>query len=129
MRKLNFNKIWQQLAIATNWPVLVAVLVLAGMGIISIAAANRGDAYKQCVFLGISLLCLALFQAVNYQLIGRWGWVFYILSLLLIIYTVIGTRFHVPGVHNVNGAFAWINFGSFSCEPAELMKFAFVLVL
>jgi len=133
MRKLNFNRIWQQLAIATNWPVLVAVLVLAGMGIISIAASDRAehraDAYKQCVFLGISLVCLALFQLVNYQVIGRWGWVFYVLSLLLVIYTVIGTKVHVPGVHNVNGAFAWINFGSFSCEPAELMKLAFVLVL
>src|SRR5207245_1005090 len=102
MRKVNFNKIWQQLGIATNWPVLVAILVLAAMGIISIAASNRADSYKQCIFLGVSLVCLSLFQAVNYQLIGRWGWVLYVMSLLLIVYTVIGTRVHVPGVHNVN---------------------------
>jgi rod shape determining protein RodA len=135
LRRLNLRKVWQQLAIATNWPVLVAVLVLAAMGIISIAASNHADAtkgtdaFKQVIFLGVSLTCLAAFQLVNYQVIGRLGWIFYFCSLLLIIYTVIGTKVRVPGVHNVNGAFAWINFGPVSLEPAELMKLAFVLVL
>lgn len=133
MKKFNLNRIWQQLAIATNWPVLVSVLVLAAMGLISIAASDRAtghhDAYRQWIFLGVSLGCMLLFQAVNYQLIGRWGWGLYVISLLLIMYTVIGTKVHVPGVHNVNGAYAWIKFGPASIEPAEIMKLAFVLVL
>ena len=133
MKKFNLNRIWQQLAIATNWPVLVSVLVLAAMGLISIAASDRAtghhDAYRQWIFLGVSLGCMLLFQAVNYQVIGRWGWGLYVISLLLIIYTVIGTKVHVPGVHSVNGAYAWIKFGSASIEPAEIMKLAFVLVL
>ncbi|HEX5243334.1 MAG TPA: FtsW/RodA/SpoVE family cell cycle protein [Tepidisphaeraceae bacterium] len=139
MKKFNLNRIWQQLAIATNWPVLVSVLVLAAMGLISIAASDRASAAahsaqqnntpRQLIFLGVSLGCMLLFQAVNYQLIGRWGWGLYVISLLLIIYTVIGTKVHVPGVRNVNGAYAWIKFGPASIEPAEIMKLAFVLVL
>lgn len=139
MKKFNLNRIWQQLAIATNWPVLVSVLVLAAMGLISIAASDRAaaaahlaqqnNASRQLVFLGVSIGCMLLFQAVNYQVIGRWGWGLYVISLLLIIYTVIGKKVHVPGVHNVNGAYAWIKFGPASIEPAEIMKLAFVLVL
>ena len=124
------RKLWQQLGIATNWPVLVAVAVLAALGNISIWAHFPPDGTKQCVFLGVSVVCMGLFQAVNYQRIGRWAWPFYVLSLLLILYTVIGAKFGgIPGVHYVNGAYAWITFSGFSLEPAELMKIAYVLVL
>ena len=32
-------------------------------------------------------------------------------------------------MHETKGVYAWINFGPVSLEPAELMKFAFVLLL
>ena len=35
----------------------------------------------------------------------------------------------LPGVHPIKGAYAWITIGPVSVEPAELCKFAFVLVL
>ncbi|MDB5358509.1 MAG: ftsW 2 [Phycisphaerales bacterium] len=134
MNNTAVRKTWQQLAIATNWPVLVAVAVLSAMGIISIYAADPKDGMKQLIFLGVATACLALFQAVNYQKIGRVAWPFYFLSLLLILYTVVGNvaQAHghpLPGVHTTKGVCAWINFGQFSLEPAELMKIAFVLVL
>src|SRR5207253_5029825 len=81
------------------------------------------------VFLGVGTLCMFLFQWVNYLQISRWSWPFYCFSLLLIAYTIVGSKISVPGVHQVNGAWAWITFGPFSLEPAELMKIAFVLVL
>lgn len=127
------NAFWKQLAIATNWPVLVAVAVLSAVGALSIWADTRGDAspewQKQLVFLVVAVVCMAVFQAVNYQKIGRWSWAFYILSILLILYTVVGSEVSVPGVRKVNGAYAWINFGGASLQPAELMKIAFVMVL
>jgi rod shape determining protein RodA len=134
MNKTAVKKNWQQLGIATNWPVLVAVAVLSAMGIISIYAAAPGDGIKQLIFLGVATVCLALFQAVNYQKIGRVAWPFYVVSLLLILYTVVGNMAQahghpLPGVHTTHGVCAWINFGPFSLEPAELMKIAFVLLL
>jgi rod shape determining protein RodA len=130
------NKLWQQLAIATNWPVLVSVAVLSSLGIISIWADKPADGIKQLVFLGVAVACMTLFQAVNYLKIGRYAWAFYILSLLLVLYTVAaaikgggtGTQ-PLPGVHSVKGAYAWITLGPISIEPAELCKFAFVMVL
>jgi cell division protein FtsW (lipid II flippase) len=133
------NKIWQQLAIATNWPILVAVAVLSTMGVLSIwadsqanvGAALQSDHKRQIAFLVVGIVCMGAFQAVNYQKIGRYAWGFYIFSFLLIGYTVAGSMVTLPGVPRggVKGAYNWIRFGSFSLQPAELMKIAFVLVL
>ena len=134
MSQVNINRLWQRLGIAANWPVLAAVAVLSAMGIISIIAASRADGIKQCVFLAVALVCMGLFQAVNYQKIGRFAWGFYLFSLLLVAYTVLGKFVQkyglpLPGVHTTKGVCCWINFGSISLEPAELMKLSFVLVL
>lgn len=131
-------RIWEQLAIASNWPVLVAVFALSALGILSIWADARGDAIKQIVFLFISLVCLGLFQAVNYQILGRFAWGFYFFSLLLILYTVMGNvadahHIALPFVHPIKGQCNWINFkfGSmvFSLQPSELTKIGFVGVM
>ncbi|HEV2296090.1 MAG TPA: FtsW/RodA/SpoVE family cell cycle protein [Tepidisphaeraceae bacterium] len=127
------NRLWQQLAIATNWPVLAAVAVLSTIGVVSVWADAPGDGQKQLVFLFVGLTCMLAFQAVNYQIIGRFAWVFYVLSLLLVMYTVLGAaiggKAPIPFVRNVNGAYAWIHFGGFSLQPAELMKISFIMVL
>jgi cell division protein FtsW (lipid II flippase) len=133
------NAVWKQLAIATNWPVLVAVAVLSTLGVLSIWADTRYEPkpewIRQCVFLVVAVACMALFQAIDYRNIGRWSWPFYILSLALLIYTIVpwthvprgdGRLFRVP---LTNGAYAWINFGLLRFQPAELMKIAFIMVL
>src|SRR5438876_4999351 len=111
------NKLWQRLGIATNWPVLAAVVVLSAIGVCSIWANSRADGQKQLLFLGIGAGCCFLFQAINYQKIGRVAWGFYIVSLLLVLYTVIPFT-HAPQgstallrVPYRGGAYAWINLG------------------
>ena|SRR5436190_3137047 len=124
------NRLWRQLAIATNWPILVAVAVLSALGVLSIWSDSRADGVKQLIFLAVGVVCLFGFQAVNYSKIGRFAWPFYIFSFALICYTVLGTKVHgLPLVHPIKGQCNWISFGSFSLQPAELMKIAFVLVL
>jgi rod shape determining protein RodA len=129
------NRLWQQLAIATNWPVLVAAAVLSSLGILSIWADNSTDGVRQLVFLGVAVACMTLFQAVDYRTIGKLSWGFYILSLLLVLYTVVGGMLDargmtpLPGTKIIKGACNWIRFGSVSLQPAELMKVAFIMVL
>jgi cell division protein FtsW (lipid II flippase) len=131
------NKLWKQLAIATNWPVLVAVLVLSALGLVSIWAHSIADpraaqdVQKQIMFIAIGLTLMFAMQAVNYLQLGRWGWAFYILSLLLLIYTILPgmpTR-GLFGVVVVHDARLWINLGLLHMQPAELMKVAFCVVL
>src|SRR6266576_2261988 len=83
------NKLWKQLAIATNWPILVAVLVLSALGLVSIWAhsiadpRSAQDVQKQIMFIAIGTTLMFAMQAVNYLQLGRWGWPFYLLSLEL----------------------------------------------
>jgi rod shape determining protein RodA len=123
------RKFWEQLSIATNWPVLVAVLVLSLTGVISIWGDAPEDGHKQLVFMFIGIGCMIAFQAVNYQVLGRFAWGFYILANLLVLYTVVGTIVHVPGVKVINGASNWINLPGFSVQPAELVKLGFCAVM
>jgi cell division protein FtsW (lipid II flippase) len=123
------SKLWRKLAIATNWPVLAAVAVLSAAGIIAIWEQKPDAGVKQLAFLAVAVVCLMLVQAVNYTIIGRYAWAFYFVSLLLVLYTAVGARVHLPGVEKRNGAYAWINFGLLTLEPSELMKISFVMVL
>ena len=121
------------LAIATNWPILVAVVLLSFLGTASIWAHDPQLGHKQLIYLAVASGCLVVFQTINYRTIGRWVWPFYIFSLALVVYTLLGKVITVPFVHGIKGAFAWINFkvGSqeISLEPSELVKVSFVLVL
>jgi cell division protein FtsW (lipid II flippase) len=123
------NKVWQQLAIATNWPVLAAVGVLTSLGCLSIWADSRADGIKQLAFLAVGVIAMAAFQAFDYRWIGRFSWGFYLFSLALILYTVLGTRMTLPFARPIKGQCNWLNFGPISLQPAELTKVAFVLVL
>ncbi len=136
------RRFWNQLAISTNWPVLAAVLFLSGLGAISIAAyshwtpnpLHKGEGTKQLLYLAIAFGCLVAFQAVDYRILGRFVWPFYILSLGLVVYTLLGgvadRHGHpLPFVHGTKGVYCWIDLGRVSLEPSELAKVAFVLVL
>ena len=72
-----------------------------------------------------------MLQAINYQKIGRWSWPFYIVSAVLVLYTILPgvPRSGFGSVPVINGAHPWIKFGQFSLQPSELMKVAFVMVL
>jgi cell division protein FtsW (lipid II flippase) len=123
------HRLWRQLAIATNWPVLAAVAVLSSVGAVSIWVQSQDMGAKQLFCLCVAVACLAAVQMVSYTVIGRYAWGLYALSLILVLYTVAGSKVHVPGVEKVNGAFAWIKFGPLSFEPSELMKISFVMVM
>lgn len=119
----------QQLALSKHWPLLVAVTVLACLGVVSIWAYDPAAGKKQLIFFTIAVACMAMFQAVDYRIIGKYAGWFYLGSALLIAYTILGSVITVPGVSKRNGAYNWIDFGPIALQPAELMKVAFVMVM
>ncbi len=135
---ISMRSLVSNLAIAKNWPVLGAVLLLSLAGYVSIRAHDPAEANRQLVFLGISIVVLSMLQLVNYREIGRYSWGLYLASVLLLIYTVIGAWYgnrnpnssaHLPLVPKVKGAYAWIDLGVTRFEPSEITKIAFVMVL
>jgi cell division protein FtsW (lipid II flippase) len=127
------NRFWAQLAIHTNWPVLLAVALLSSVGTASIWVDDHAAGGKQLIYMAVAFGCLFAFQTINYRTIGRWVWPFYGFSLLLVLYTLLGSKVSVPFVHGIKGAFCWISFKAggqeISLEPSELVKISFVLVL
>jgi cell division protein FtsW (lipid II flippase) len=121
--------LFKPFAIATNGPILAAVAVLSAAGIGSMWVQWPDLALTQLVYLCVAIGCMAAVLTASYTAIGRYAWGFYILSLLLVLYTVAGEAIALPGVRRVNGADAWINFGLFNLEPSELMKLSFVLAM
>ena len=108
---------------------LAAVAVLTALGVITIWADEPAAGQKQLVFFAIALGCLVGFQMIDYRIIGTYAGVFYIGSAILIFYTLVGAKIHLPGVTQRNGAYNWIDFGPFSLQPSELMKVATVMVM
>jgi rod shape determining protein RodA len=132
------SRLWRQLAIASNWPLLLAVTVLSALGVMSIWVDSPSDGPKQLIFLAAAFGVLIAMQAVSYLFWGRYAWLLYCLSLVLISYTLLGSfaerhGHSIPGVHATHGACCWISFGGgggeISFEPSELMKISFILVL
>jgi len=127
------NRFWKQLALATNWPVLVAVAVLSAAGLLCIWCDSPSDASpegpKQLFFLALGFVLMIGLQSFHYLRVGRLAWSFYAISLVLVLYTDIGTAVSVPGVLRKNGACSWIVIGPASLEPSELLKLSFVMVL
>jgi rod shape determining protein RodA len=122
-------RLWQQMAIATNWPVVAAAFVLTSLGTVSIFAANPATGYRQLIYLSVALLCMAVVQLVNYQILGRFAWGLYFFSLCLVGYTALSSLITLPFAPAQNGAHCWIMVPGFSFEPSELMKVSLVLVL
>ena len=113
---------WCRLALGRHWPLLAAVAALSAVGVFTVAEADPKVAAKQAVFLVVAVGAMAVFQTVNYAKLGRLAAPFYILSLLLILYTLVF-------VQQINGASNWIRLGPLSLQPAELMKVSFIMLL
>lgn len=133
-RWLGSRRLWERLAIATNWPVLASIAVLVALGISTIWSIDAQDGLRQLVYLGVAVVCLIALQLVNYQKLGRFAWPFYLIAFLPLLYTVLGSVIGgtnpLPFVERRNGAYNWIQLpGGMSIQPSELMKIAFILAL
>ncbi len=120
------NRVWRQLAMTGNWPILAAIAMLASLGIVSIWADQPQEAKRQILFLAASFVVMLAMQLLSYQAIGRLAWFYYLAALGLVIYTIIPGA---PRVPLINGARAWIDFGLLRLEPAEFLKLAFCILL
>ena len=115
--------------------VLIAVMILAGLGIVMVYSASfvvagqrMGDSYhflkKQGLAAALGLSLMFFMAKIDYH---RWR----SLSLpLLLLSLALLSILIVPGWRQVAGGSArWLKFSSFSFQPAELAKLALVIYL
>src|SRR5512138_2624255 len=113
-----------------DWTFVGTILVMAGIGILSIYSANafatsafRKSLYlRQTTWLALGLAGLALACTVSYRNLARFAYVLFGLSFAaLFVVLVLG--------HTGLGAQRWIRIGPITFQPSEFAKLALILFL
>lgn len=108
-----------------DWPLLVATLVICGLGVTEIYSAQPGGNFwiKQLITIGIGLVVFFIVSQVNFQRLFDLVPYFYVATLVLLVAVlVVGIR--------INGQRCWISMGPLgSLQPSEFAKLGTVLML
>jgi rod shape determining protein RodA len=115
---------------ATNIPWgmvgIVAGIVLIGLSAVySATYTQRGPSplfYKQLVWISMGFITMLLMLIPDYHTVGRYAYVLYAVSLLLLVLVMFVGR---TGM----GAQRWLSLGPFAFQPSELAKLALTLSL
>ncbi|NCN42635.1 rod shape-determining protein RodA [bacterium] len=110
-----------------DWPLLLVILLLVGMGLVNIYSATHGHGdgdflTKQLIALTVALVASLGVILLDYRIFDRVAYVLYGVNLFaLALVPFLGvTR---------NGARRWIDLGAFNWQPSETMKIITILAL
>jgi rod shape determining protein RodA len=115
----------RRLVFNLDWVLLGAVLLLAGIGVATIASATQsgrlsGLYLKQVYIIGLGLLAMLISLAIDYRRLADRAMVIYVASVLVLIYVL----YFAPVIA---GTRRWILVGSFQLQPSEFVKIAAAL--
>ncbi|MGM9970189.1 MAG: FtsW/RodA/SpoVE family cell cycle protein, partial [Anaeroplasma sp.] len=112
---------------------IICLFFIVGIGLIMIYSASSvwaefktGNEYyyliRQSLFLAVGIIGFIISSSLNYKIWHKYANLIFIFCLILLIIVLI------PGIGIVRGgARSWIGIGDFSIQPAEFMKFGFVI--
>ena len=111
----------------TDLIILIATILLVIIGIVGIYSAGYNDVqlktdyFKQFVWLGASLIALAIIWLFDYNVYG-------VLSIPLY-FVCLGLLIGVLFTPEVYGARSWFRFGNFGVQPSEITKVVYILLV
>ena len=113
-----------------DWNIVIIVFVILIAGLLSVYSASIGYQFenkffeKQLLWIGLGIICMIFFSRLNFRWVVEYSYIFYILIVLLLIYT------HYAGFggrgSNVN---RWINILGITIQPSEFTKIILVCFL
>ncbi|MDM8005465.1 MAG: FtsW/RodA/SpoVE family cell cycle protein [Phycisphaerae bacterium] len=120
-----------------GWIILLPVLPLCVAGLLTIQATNSSDqsgqladeTVRQIAFAAAGIGCMILTATVGYLRIGRFSYIIFGLSILVLVCLVIDRWVDLPFVPVKRNTRRWIQFGGLQVQPSEMMKIAYVLAL
>ena len=108
-----------------DWPLLIAALVLCGLGITGIYSAQpEGNFWlKQLIMVGVGLVVMFVLSQINFQRLFDVVPYFYAVTMiLLVLVLVIGTK--------INGQRCWISLGPLgTLQPSEFAKLGTIMMV
>ena len=109
-----------------SWPFLLLLVMVAGVGFISLYSAAEGNidpwAGKQAIRFGFGMCGIIVVALIDIRIWMKLSYPIYALGIALLIYVDI--RGHIG-----MGAQRWINLGFLQLQPSEVVKIAVVLAL
>jgi rod shape determining protein RodA len=111
-----------------NWPLAIAPLLIAILGVLCIQSANLHDpdAYseykKQLLYIVLGVPLMIGFSFIDYRIWRRWAPALYIINLLVLL-------FILRGGHSALGAQRWIQIGPLQFQPSEPAKLILAISL
>lgn len=116
-----------------DFGMLLTIIILLCIGLIMVSSASSYYALstynnsnylltRQLIFALVGVIAMFFISKVNYKVFAKWSYVFYGISLLLLIAVL------TPLGVTRNGATRWLGFGAFQFQPSEIMKIALVVV-
>lgn len=109
-----------------DWPLVLAVIVLAIIGITNLYSATsvtHSELYiTQLYWLAFGAAAAALVTAVDYRYIERNGYLIYAVGVIALMLVLLIAR-------EVHGSKRWLDLGFFKLQPSEPMKLMLVIAL
>ncbi len=112
-----------------DWVMLLMLLMVSTMALINLYSSTHTletDSspifFKQLTFFAAGLVMILVLATQEYQTIVKFGYVLYVVILLLLLYTLLFVK-------SISGAQRWINLGFFNLQASEPAKLILILVL
>lgn len=106
-----------------DWIVVLAALALTIFGLPFLHSASPHFYHKQVQWLMVAVAVLVVVLLIDYEWLLRWAYLFYAVALVMLLAVFL--------FRPINGAHSWIHHPALPMriQPAEIMKFALLLVL
>ncbi|MGB9679213.1 MAG: stage V sporulation protein E [Thermoanaerobacteraceae bacterium] len=118
-----------------DYNILITVLILVSIGVVMVFSASSASAFytyndsfyflkRQLLWVIIGFFIMSFVMNVDYSILKKYASPFLLLSIFLLIIVLI------PGIGvNKYNATRWIGIGSFTIQPSEIAKYAFIIYL
>ncbi len=111
-----------------DWPLFVTALLLSLAGLLMIYSTGLNSPQesslwiKQLVAMAIGIFGLFFLSNIDYRLLRKGSWFFYLLAIILLVVVLILGQ-------EIRGSRRWLNLGFFNFQAAEFSKFAILILL
>lgn len=120
---------WRRFRAAVDWPLVIAVLALAAIGLLNLYSATRGTRHHakfdtQLQWMIVGAVAFAVCTIIDYRALVRLAW----FGLGLGIFLLVVVRLLGDAAHG-KGSYRWLNLFGMGIQPSELAKVMVILAL
>jgi rod shape-determining protein RodA len=111
----------------TSWPIIAAMVILVGWGVLAINASEQADpaiggyALRQARFAGVAMAAFAVATLLPYQVLGRYAYLMFAVTLALLAVVL-----RLPLIRHSH---RWIVMAGVQVQVSEIAKLSYVIML